>query len=264
MITEYKYHYTYLITNLNPTDTLQFYIGVKSCNCHPEENTKYLGSSPLLEEDIKLYGTGNFEKIIIAEFDSRDEAEIHENALHISHNAAANPIFYNRKNGTIGFHSTPESIRNRKETMNDPKWKAVRGKEQSRKHKETVANPIWLEITGNKVSQKHKATVNDPEWKATKGKEVTRKHKETVNNTQWKKTIGREQSRKHKETVANPEWKATKGKEAIRKQLVTKADPDYIKANTFVCPYCRRSIKGKGNFNKWHGDKCQTAVLQKS
>ena len=103
---EYKYHYTYLITNLKPATTQRYYIGVKSCNVLPEENIDYMGSSFILVEDIKLYGTDKFEKIVIDEFNSRDEAEAHENALHLSHNAASNLIFYNTKNVNIGFNNT--------------------------------------------------------------------------------------------------------------------------------------------------------------
>ena len=48
-----------------------------------------------------------------------------------------------------------------------------------------------------------------------------------------------------------------KSDDEIIKQKATKSSPQWIKANTTICPHCHRAIKGKSNFNRWHGDKCR-------
>ena len=90
-VKEYKYHYTYLIENLTPIDDLQFYIGVKSCDCPPEENTDYMGSSVPLDEAIAQTGINNFKKHILETFESRKDAESHEVAIHLEYDVASNP-----------------------------------------------------------------------------------------------------------------------------------------------------------------------------
>lgn len=278
-----KNHYTYLIKNLVPNDERQFYIGVKSCDCLPEENTDYMGSSSSLCEDIELHGLANFQKIILQEFNSREEAEIHENALHIEHNAASNPLFYNKKNGVIGFHVTDESTSNMIKTKSSKEWKETKGKAADQKHKETINDPLWKATTRKQIIKKYKETVNDPQWKETVGEDRRRKnseirndpnwketsginrnknHKDTLNDPQWKETTGKEQRRKQKETVNDSLWKDTKGKERNITHKATIRNPDWIKANTFVCPHCKKSMVGRGNFVRYHGDKCKIRLNQ--
>ena len=45
-------------------------------------------------------------------------AEQHERELHLAHDAAKNPLFYNKKNGIIGFRTTTESTKAHKKTIN--------------------------------------------------------------------------------------------------------------------------------------------------
>ncbi len=88
---KHKYHYTYKITDL---DTNKFYIGVRSCDCKPEDDVKYLGSS-------KTFKPKNYRKEILCSFPSRRDANIAEMGL-IRMNIS-NPLNENRhipgKNG---------------------------------------------------------------------------------------------------------------------------------------------------------------------
>jgi hypothetical protein len=273
----YKYHYTYLISNLNPLRHERYYIGVHSGDILSADDN-YMGSSSFLKESINEAGIDNFEKIIIAEFSSRDEAELHENTLHIEHNAAKNPLFYNKKNGTVGFHVTNESIANTTATLNDPNWKETIGKERRRKIIETLNDPIWKETKGQDRNNKHRNTIRTPTWQAITGVAQSQNQKETKADTNWKETKGRVRNNKHKTTLNDPTWKETKGhvrrdkvkatlndsiwketkgKEQTRKMKEAKADPVWIAANTFVCPHCNRSIRTRGMFNKWHNDNCK-------
>jgi hypothetical protein len=301
---EYKYHYTYLITNQHPINDLQFYVGVKSCNVLPAENIEYMGSSRLLTADIKLTGSNNFRKIILKEFNTRDEAEAHEFAIHEEFDVAKNPLFYNKKNGTVGFHTTKESSSRQKETKHLLRWKKTKGKEQIRKRQETINNPSWVATTGAHAVRKQKETKNNITWKATVGKEQKRKlaetmndpvwlestgtvksqklkeifnspdwaviknqrnknHSKTLNDAVWKATKGKEKSRKQQATKNNPVWKETVGKDRIHKLNETLNNPLWIKNNTFTCKHCGKTMRGRGMFNRWHGDNCKNRELHR-
>ena len=270
-----EHHYTYLITNLNPINDLQFYIGVKSCDCPPDENTDYMGSSSILTEDIKLHGDGNFEKIVIAEFSSRLEAEIHENALHVSHNVASNPIFYNKKNGIIGFHATPESTQNLKNTVNDTNYKKTKGAAAIRKQKATKNDPTWKATKGKEQVRKLKEKYKDIEWKEAKAK----KQSDTLQNLKWKETTGEIKIDNFLKTITNPLWLVTKGIQRQQKRATTISDPNWqatilkeqkikeketkssdvwIDAHTVECAYCHLKTINSGAFQRWHGKNCRS------
>ena len=136
------YHYTYLITNLAPASQERYYIGVRTSDEHPAHDS-YMGSSEYLSEDLRNLGLAQFEKVIIKNHSTRAEADHYERQLHIEHNAAKNPSFYNKKNGVVGFHNTTESVAKGTITINNPGWKDTIGKESIQKQKETITNPQW-------------------------------------------------------------------------------------------------------------------------
>jgi len=88
-----KYHYTYDIIDLLSG---KHYIGVRSSNPPPDKD-KYMGSSVPLKRVIKKEGVGNFKKIILRQFRSRKNAEIHECHLHRVHDVAKSCQYYNRR-----------------------------------------------------------------------------------------------------------------------------------------------------------------------
>ena len=57
-----KYYYTYLITNLQPVRQEKYYIGVRSCNCLPEDDL-YISSSQYLKKAIHDEGLDHFETV---------------------------------------------------------------------------------------------------------------------------------------------------------------------------------------------------------
>ena len=257
---DYKYHYTYLIENLNPTNAHQFYVGVRSCDCSPDEDN-YMGSSSVLDTAIKEQGIANFSKLILNEFKSREEAEINENKIHVENKSATNPQFYNKKNGTVGWHVTEEAIHKLKEIKSDLTWKATTGKEAIRKKKETISDPKWVAGKRKVMMRKMQDTKSDPTWLKTVGKELRRKQKDTVSSPHWKETVGVEKIRKIKDTLHNPAWKETAGNEKIRKYKETVNDPEWVKNNTFECPHCGKSVNGNGNFNRWHNNNCKHKII---
>lgn len=88
-------HYTYELTCHNMK-----YIGVRSCECLPTEDTDYWGSSKYNPNDLREVGV----KGVLAQFDTRLEAAQHEIDLHDLYDVGANPEYWNRaKSTTTGF-----------------------------------------------------------------------------------------------------------------------------------------------------------------
>ena len=99
-------------------------------------------------------------------------------------------------------------------------------------------------------------TMSSPDWVNTTGKLRTAKMMQTRNATDYIPTKNRA-AKKRKETIASDEWKETIGAMQIQHQKETKSDPNWIKAHTFICPHCQKSIIGKANFNRWHASNCK-------
>lgn len=79
-------HYTYEILYSNGLK----YLGVRSCKCKPEEDTKYIGSSKYTPNNLLV------SKTILRTFKSRKEALQHEQFLQSYANVVENPYYYNR------------------------------------------------------------------------------------------------------------------------------------------------------------------------
>lgn len=89
-------HYTYLL--INPT-TGMLYIGKRSCNCLPEEDTTYMSSSTYVPKTECL-------KVILNTFKTSLEALDNEIHLHTVFNVGLNPIFYNKAKQTSNSFDT--------------------------------------------------------------------------------------------------------------------------------------------------------------
>ena len=69
-------HYVYQIISMTPDENgvCRIYSGLRSCECEPEEDTEYMGSGMAIRGAIEKYGRDKFMKLIIAKFDTREEA----------------------------------------------------------------------------------------------------------------------------------------------------------------------------------------------
>lgn len=63
-------HYVYVIVNKY---NHKIYVGKRKCKC-PIENDTYFGSGNILVKKVKEFGRSNFEKIIVAELETEDDA----------------------------------------------------------------------------------------------------------------------------------------------------------------------------------------------
>ena len=78
------------------------YIGVRSCNCLPENDFDYMSSSKILIE-VMQKTPEVFTKTIIDTFPTREIANTNEQWLHETYDVARNPEFYNRMNAPLKF-----------------------------------------------------------------------------------------------------------------------------------------------------------------
>ncbi len=97
--TEALNHYVYLLSSRLEE---KYYIGVRSCRCPISEDT-YIGSSTCMAKEDKQ----NCNKIILARFNSRQEAVAYEIELHTLLDVVINPLFWNKaKQTSTGFDTT--------------------------------------------------------------------------------------------------------------------------------------------------------------
>ena len=89
-------HYTYQITYSNG----KHYIGVRSCKCMPDKDTKYFGSSKYTKE-LEVIS-----KEILRIFSTRVLAVNHEIELHELHDVARSPLYLNRSKQTSSKFDT--------------------------------------------------------------------------------------------------------------------------------------------------------------
>ena len=95
------YHYTYLL--LDPESEMK-YIGMRSSKCKPEEDT-YMGSAYAMT----IHDKRRCDKLVLEEFDTREEALHHEMKLHNQFEVHTNPEFWN-----LSKQTSTKFISNRK------------------------------------------------------------------------------------------------------------------------------------------------------
>jgi hypothetical protein len=173
------YHYTYRIIVNNPTDERKYYVGVRSCDLYPTEDTLYFGSCKPFKKWQKQYGTTGLVKEILAIYDDRINALEHEIRLHEYFDVAKNKEFWNRaKQVSTGFDTTgttdiynkgiPMSLEQRKKISI-----AKTGKPLSEEHKRRVSNGL----KGKPKSEEHKMKIklaNQDRLKSSEYKEYVK------------------------------------------------------------------------------------------
>ncbi len=103
----YLHNYVYRIKNNRLT---RYYIGVRSCDCLPEEDLGFLYFSSSQDKEFlqdQKQNPSDYSYEILEEFDTRELAINHEIYLHNKHNVGVNPRYYNRaKQTSTGFDRT--------------------------------------------------------------------------------------------------------------------------------------------------------------
>ena len=113
-------HYVYQIISMTPNEegVCRIYSGLRSCECEPEDDD-YMGSGIAIRGAIEKYGRDKFMKLIIAKFDTREEAHDCETAwlekqfnFHGSDWSKFNKFHYNlrlNENDNVGGFCSPET-----------------------------------------------------------------------------------------------------------------------------------------------------------
>ena len=240
-------HYTYKITIHNPTDERKYYIGLRSCKCLPEADTKYLGSSNTLKKWMKQNPNVIITKEIIAVWPTREEATNHEIQLHEECDVALNREYFNRSKATQrGFNGD---------------W--IVGKAHTEEHK------VYLSVI-NSGPRHH-------QWGKPQTAEVRRKISESAKGRKtWNKGVPCTEEKKQ---MLSKLWK---GRQAWNKGIpLTWRDQTGDKNHMFgkrhseehkqhlsnlmvgykhkqvECPHCNKQ-GGETGMKKWHFDNCKT------
>lgn len=145
-------HYTYIL--LDPESEMK-YIGMRSSKCKPEEDT-YMGSSYAMTIEDKR----RCDKLILEEFNTREEALLHEIKLHEQFQVHTNPEFWN-----LSKQTSTKFISNRKgcKLTEEHKRKcseALKGRkmpEFTEEHKRKIAKAR----TGTKASAETRKKLSD-------------------------------------------------------------------------------------------------------
>jgi len=194
------YHYTYIITNNTDNwEVGKYYIGVRSCNCHPTQDVAYLGSSRYLSEDIERLGKESFNKNIICIFDNRQDAMLHEIELHQQFDVEKNELFYNKINASAeGFTwlGQTHSEVTRKKIQEKRSQQKITA-EQIEKFKKTWANKTKEEIEDYKKYRKKLWNNKSPEEK-----DKFRQKMSSIVSEYWKKAPQEEKIKRVKKTLA--------------------------------------------------------------
>ena len=134
------------------------YIGVRSCNCSPREDTNYMGSF----HDKSFKPT---EKIILQEFTTRESALEAEIRLHAFYKVDVNKHFANKaKQTSTRFVSCGP----RSEEFKAKISSALRGRKLSKRHIELVSKARSKKLKGRPLSEAHKKSLS----KALKGRKI--------------------------------------------------------------------------------------------
>lgn len=148
----HKYHYNYKITN---TQTNEFYVGVRSCDCEIELD-KYMGSSSIWTKLYIKEHKNVLKKEIIATFETRKLANKGE--VELLHKYKEDPLCIN-----CYFDYTPD-LTGVKQT---PEWIAKRiryGSENGmfgKHHSEETKKIISEKLKGRVVSEETKRKIGD-------------------------------------------------------------------------------------------------------
>lgn len=133
----YVYETCNLITNHK-------YIGY--CSKSPDNSKSYLGSGKVLNSAIKKYGKENFQKTILKEFETENEARLYEEYLIELNNAINDSMYYNLTKGGFGGFSKAALI----SKSSDKTKNKIRNSLKGRKRPKEIGEKAGLKLKGRR------------------------------------------------------------------------------------------------------------------
>jgi hypothetical protein len=204
-------HYTYFLTAKEPYQGMKYYIGVRSCNGKPEEDSYVCSSKVIKRNKIKV------SKQVLAVWSSRKEAESHEILLHDCFDVARNKEFFNQaKHTSTGFNTAGQesSMKGKKHTLEAIEKMKVAHRNQApmkgKKHSKETKEKIRI----TRVGKKHTAETNEKIRLANLGKKREPLSQEAKDNLRVK-NLGKTVSAETKQKISS----TSKGRNAWNKGL---------------------------------------------
>jgi hypothetical protein len=222
-----------MITVKNPTDSRRFYIGVRSCNGKPEEDT-YWGSSVHFKKWQKENGTHGLEKQVLACWPSREEANSHEILLQDCFNIPANMDFWNRaKTTSSGFSTAGLDLPNKyKKGQVSPRKGVKLTQEQIEKAR--------LRKLGAKHSEKTKLLMSQK----SKGRLLSAEARKKISDVHRGRVLSEETKQKIRQAnIGNKHSQQTKEK------MSASRTGEKFYNNGIVCVRCKPEAKPDGFVN---------------
>jgi len=200
------------------------YIGSRGCKCLPKDDVKYFGSF----WDKTFHPT---QKIILAEFDNREDAYDAEIVLHKFYDVVNNPHFANQSRAlSTGFTTEGLSAVFKGRKHNEETKRKIGASSKGRRHTEEYKNRKSLENTGEKnpmYGRTHTPEAREKIGAAQRGKTISEEHRQRIMEANTNKRLTEEAKQKLREWERTPEYreklsKANKGKvfsEETRKKM---------------------------------------------
>jgi len=190
------------------------YIGSRGCKCLPEEDFKYFGS--FHDKTFKPN-----QKIILAEFNNREDAYDAEVVLHKFYDVVNNPHFAKQSRAlTSGFTTEGRPAPNKgKKASEETRQKigaASKGRrpnEETRKLKSKIMTGEGNPMYGKTHTPEAREKIGAPH----RGKTISEEHKERISEANRNKRLTEETKQKLREWERTPEYRkklsdANKGK----------------------------------------------------
>jgi hypothetical protein len=170
----YVYETCNLITNCK-------YIGY--CSKNPNNSKSYLGSGKVLNSAIKKYGKENFQKTILKEFETENEARLYEEYLIDKYDAVNSLNYYNLTKGGFGGWSVQsrinqKSLATRKKISESQKGKIISAATREKLSKKLKGTKPWNTGISRPDETKKKLS------KALLGRKITQEHKDNISKAQ--------------------------------------------------------------------------------
>lgn len=148
--------------------TSRKYIGY--CSKTPSNSKSYLGSGKVLNSAIKKYGKENFQKTIIKEFETENEARLYEEYLIELNNAINDPMYYNLTKGGYGGFSEAALI----SRSSDITKNKIRNTLKGRKRPKEIGEKAGLKLKGVKQTAENieKRRQGQLEYYQTEGPDI--------------------------------------------------------------------------------------------
>ena len=255
MVQEKKYNYVYIVTNIIKKKQ---YVGDRSCNCNPEDDT-YLGSGkPYLYNAKNKYGKENFKKEILEFFDTKQEA-FDAQEKYINEYETLMPNGYNISPtgglGVSGCHS--------EETKQKMIFSRI-----GKKHTSETKQKMSSSQKGKKLSKETKQKIS----KSNKGKTAWKKgipQSEEIKNKISESEKGKKLSKETKQKISlsisginNPIY-GTSRSEETKEKIRNKLTGQIISEKTRLkhkkrdkCIYCGFETN-ISNLNRYHNKNCK-------